>query len=427
MDENENIVVAEEDTETKVSEYKSYKYRWVVLILFMFVGAVTQLVWVTYGTIIDESAGFFAVDELLIILLALIFMVVYIPVNFLACWVIDKLGLKWGTGIGVILTGVFGFLRVFALMGPNYWLLLFFQIMCAIGQPFVMNSFTKLAASWFPQSEKTLATGLGTISLFIGVLIAFLTPPLVVKSYGIDVAITWITWIFGIVALVSMVLYLIFVRNKPPTPPNAYADKTKALAVKGTKSMFKKRDFTLLFVIVAVGGGVFNAISAVLDVIFGYQMNDPQPGIIGALMIGGGIVGAIVFSSLSDYFQKRKLFIIMSMIAGAILIPMLYFITNDIARYVISFLAGLFLIAALPVGLTYGAELTHPLPEETSNGIMMWIGQLVGIVLLGFIMVTDAFDLSGNLMFINIIIITVLFVVGIVLSFLIKDLDAHKI
>ena len=407
------------------SEYKAYKYRWIVLIFFMLVGAVTQLIWVTYGTIIDESAGFFAVDELLIVLLVLVFLVVYIPVNFLACWFIDKFGLKWGTGIGVIITGVFGFLRVFALMGPNYWLLFVFQVMCAIGQPFVLNSFTKLASAWFPQSEKTMASGLGTMSMFIGVLIAFLVPPLVVKNQGIDYAITWITWGFGIVALVSMVLYLIFVRNEPPTPPNAYADKTKALAVEGTRSMFKKKDFNLLFVIILIGAGAFNAISAVLDVIFDYPIGEPQPGIIGALIIGGGTVGAILFSTLSDHFQKRKPFLIMALVAGAILLPLLYFIQSDPARFAISFFLGFFLVSALPIGLTYAAEITHPLPEETSNGIMMWIGQISGIVLLACIMVTDIFNPSGSLMFINIIVIAVLFVVGIVLSIFMKDLDAY--
>ncbi|MHA1441994.1 MAG: MFS transporter [Candidatus Heimdallarchaeota archaeon] len=427
MDENENILTEEEDTKSEVSEYKAYKYRWVVLILFMFVGAVTQLIWVTYGTIIDESAGFFGVDELWIVVLALVFMVVYIPVNFLACWVIDKLGLKWGTGIGVILTGVFGFLRAFALFGPNFWLLLVFHIMCAVGQPFVMNSFTKLASTWFPQSEKTMASGLGTMSLFVGVLIAFLVPPLAVNKYGVGPAITWITWIFGIVALVAMVLYLIFVRNKPPTPPNAYADKTKALAVEGTRSMFKKKDFNLLFVIILIGAGAFNAISAVLDVIFEYPIGAPQPGIIGALIIGGGTFGAFIFSTLSDHFQKRKPFLIMALVAGAILLPLLYFIQIDSARFAISFFLGFFLVSALPVGLTYAAELTYPLPEETSNGIMMWIGQISGIILLACIMVTDIINESGSLMFINIIVLTALFVVGIVLSFFMKDLDAHKL
>ncbi|NHJ49376.1 MAG: major facilitator superfamily domain-containing protein 7 [Asgard group archaeon] len=406
-------------------KYKSYKYRWIVLILFMFAGAITQIIWVTYGTIVDETAGFFSVSEIEILLLALIFMVVYIPVNFLACWVIDKLGLKWGTGIGVILTGVFGFLRVFAVImaTPNYPMLLTFQIMTAIGQPFVLNSFTKLAAAWFPESEKTLASGLGTMSMLIGVLIAFLLPPMLVTRIGIDLTMSWITWSFGIAALVCMVLYLIFVRNKPPTPPNAYADETKTLALKGTRSMFKKRDFNLLFVIFLFGFGSFNAISAVIDVIFDYPIEDPIPGHIGALIIGGGILGAVVISALSDYLRKRKIFIIISMAAGIVLLPIFFFVDVTIVRYIISFFAGFFLISLLPVGLTYAAEITHPLPEETSNGLMMWVGQIGGIVLLGCIMLAE----SSSYMFINFIVMIVLFVASTVLAFLMKDLSAYEV
>lgn len=387
----------------------------------MVAGAMTQIIWVTYGMIIDESANFFVVGEIKILLLAVIFMVAYIPVNFLACWVIDKLGLKWGTGIGVILTSVFGFLRVFADMTRSYVILLIFQIITAIGKPFVLNSFTKVSAEWFPEQEKTLASGLGTMSMLIGVLIAFLIPPLVVGRYGVDSA---ITWSFGIAALVVMVLYLIFVRNKPPTPPNAYADTTKTLALKGTKSMFKNRDFKLLFVIFLLGLGTFNAISAVIDVIFNYGLSEPQPGIIGALIVGGGIIGAVALSALSDHFRKRKLFIIISMAAGVVLLPVFFFVNIYIVRYIISFFAGFFLISLLPIGLTYAAEITHPLPEETSNGLMMWIGQIGGIVLLGCIMLTETLNIS--LMFINFIVMIVLFVIGTVLSFFMKDLDAYE-
>jgi len=417
-----NSKISEDIDKPVDSEYKTYGYRWVVLIIFMLAGATTQIVWVTYGTIIDETAGFFGVGEIEILLLALIFMVAYIPVNFLACWIIDKLGLKWGVGIGVILTGVFGFLRVFAVMSKSYVMLLIFQILPAIGQPFVLNAFTKVAATWFPEQEKALASGLGTMSMLLGVLIAFLIPPFVVNRIGTDAGISWMTWSFGIASLVVMVLYLILIRDKPPTPPNAYADKTKALALKGTRTMFKNRDFSILFVIFLLGFGAFNAISAVIDVIFDYGPTATEPGVIGSLIIGGGIIGAVALSALADYFRKRKLFIIISMASGIALLPVFFFVDVLIIRYITSFFAGFFLISLLPIGLTFAAEITHPLPEETSNGFLMWIGQIGGIVLLGCIMLAE----GSNYMFINFIIISVLFVINTVIAFLMKDLNAYE-
>ncbi|MBN1329042.1 MAG: MFS transporter [Candidatus Heimdallarchaeota archaeon] len=421
----ENIEFANE-SEVKLKlrneiEYKTEPYRWVVLLLFMFIGAMTQVIWITFGGVTTESATFYGVSNFRILMLSLVFMIVYIPMNFPACWFIDKLGLKWGTGIGVILTGVFGFLRA---VTHNYWLVLTFQIMTAVGQPFILNSFTKLAASWFPEKEKTLATGLGTVAMFIGVIVAFLTSPFILGS-GPDYRMDLLLYIYGGIALLAMVLYLIFVKDKPVSPPNAYSDKSKVLATEGTFSLFKKRDFTLLFIILFIGLGAFNAISSVLDIIFNYNEGDPQPGLIGGIMVIGGVIGALVISTLSDKLRKRKIFIIIAMVSGAVFTPMLYFITNDIARYIISFVYGFLLVSALPVGLTYAAEITYPVPEETSNGFMMWIGQIGGIILLVAIMLTDKFNAS--LIFINIAAIIAFFVVGTILSFIMKDLDAHEI
>lgn len=420
IDSNSNLEKTINNSEQP--EFKSYKYRWLVLILFMFVGAMTQVIWVSFVGITTESTIYFAVSENLILLLSVIFMIAYIPVNFLACWVIDKLGLKWGTGIGVILTGVFGFLR--AVVGTNYWLVFVFQLMTAIGQPFVLNSFTKLAATWFPEKERTLATGLGTMALLLGVIIAFVTAQPIIGE-GPNYRMPLLLYIFGGVALLSMALYLIFVKNKPPTPANAYSDKTKVLAIEGTFSMFKKRDFNLLFVILFIGLGAFNAISSVLDIVYDYPDNSPIPGYIGGTMIAGGIIGAILLSSLSDRYKKRKIFIILAMFAGAIFTPILILVPNDIVRFIVAFVFGFFLVSALPVGLTFAAEITYPLTEETSNGLMMWIGQIGGIILLACIMITNIYN--DALMYINIIIIAITFVLGIVISFFMKDLDAYEI
>jgi len=38
------------------------------------------------------------------------------------------------------------------------------------------------------------------------------------------------------------------------------------------------------------------------------------------------------------------------------------------------------LLSAGPVGFQYGAEITHPTPEGTSNGLLLLMGQISGIV-----------------------------------------------
>ncbi len=122
-----------------------YGYRWVVLLLFFFTNVISQILWVTYAPVTSHATKFYSVNEFYIILLSLIFLIVYIPITFLASWLIDKYDFKIGAGIGAILMGIFGFLRFFA--GSNYILVFIFQIGIAIAQPFLLNTITKLSAN----------------------------------------------------------------------------------------------------------------------------------------------------------------------------------------------------------------------------------------------------------------------------------------
>ena len=57
---------------------------------------------------------------------------------------------------------------------------------------------------------------------------------------------------------------------------------------------------------------------------------------------------------------------------------------------------GFFLLAAGPIGFQYGAEVTYPAPEGTTNGLLLMIGQISGIL---FILAMDAFKapLTGSM------------------------------
>jgi MFS family permease len=53
-----------------------------------------------------------------------------------------------------------------------------------------------------------------------------------------------------------------------------------------------------------------------------------------------------------------------------------------------AFIFGFFLLSAGPVGFQYAAEITYPTPEGTSNGLVLLMGQISGII---FILGMDIF------------------------------------
>ena len=155
--------------------FKVYKYRWVMLSVYMLIVIVNQLLWITFAPITTDATRFYGVSDIQIGMLSMCFMIVFIIVSIPASWIIDTYGIRIGVGIGAVLTRVFGMMR--GLAGPNYDMVLIAQIGIAVGQPFLLNAITKMAARWFPLGERATAAGLGTLAMYIGVLVGMLLTP----------------------------------------------------------------------------------------------------------------------------------------------------------------------------------------------------------------------------------------------------------
>src|SRR6266498_1798457 len=192
------------------ASFKVYGYRWAVLLSFMAIIAINQLLWITFAAITSEAMQFYGVTELSIGLLSLSFLVVYLVASFPASWVIDTYGIRVGVGIGAALTGIFGLVR--GLVASDYKLVLVAQIVIAIGQPFILNAVTTVAARWFPIEERATATGLGSLAIYLGILVGLvLTPYLAIQS-GIPSLLVG----YGIVSVVAMLIFFLFIRERPP-------------------------------------------------------------------------------------------------------------------------------------------------------------------------------------------------------------------
>jgi MFS family permease len=116
-------------------QYKVYRYRWVVLAVFMFTNLTIQVLWISYAPITGPAASFYGVTDLQIGFLAMSFMIAFIPLALPVSWVIDTYGFRLAVSIGVLMMGVFGVLR--GLAGDNYTLVLWSTIGIAAAQPFL--------------------------------------------------------------------------------------------------------------------------------------------------------------------------------------------------------------------------------------------------------------------------------------------------
>ena len=355
--------------------FKVYGYRWVVLLAFMFVVAINQLLWITFAPITTDAAHFYGVSDLSIGLLSMCFMIVFIIVSIPASWVIDTYGIRVAVGIGAVLTGIFGMLR--GLVPQNYSLVLISQIMIAIGQPFILNAITTVAARWFPVKERATASGLGSLAAYLGIFLGLTLTPYLTIHYRID----RMLFIYGIISLVPVITFFLFAKERPATPPCPPELDVRSLVFDGFKDTLRNKNFLLLLVIFFVGLGTFNAVTTWIEEMLrprGFSIT--QAGITGGLMIVGGIIGALIIPSLSDRYRRRTIFIVLAILGAILGLIGVTYATSYAFLLMAAFILGFFLLSAGPIGFQYGAEITYPAPEGTSNGLLLLMGQISGIV-----------------------------------------------
>jgi MFS family permease len=355
----------------KDTSYRVYGYRWVVLGVFMLTNLIVQMLWITFAPITGPAAAFYGVTDLQIGWLAMSFMVTYIFLSFPASWVIDTYGFRIAVSIGAVFIAVFSLAR--GLVGANYYLVLACSIGIAIGQPFLMNSWTKVPANWFSINERATAVGLVTLANLLGTALGMVLTPILIEQLSIPT----VQVVFGGIAAFAAVLFIALSREHPVTPPCPPGMEVRSLMLDGLKQIVRSVPFWLFVIVYFVGLGLFNGISTWIENIIrprGFTPTDA--GTMGAVMILGGIIGAVVIPSISDKQHKRQRYMLLGVLLA---IPGLIGVTFATSYWLLllsAFWLGFFLISVAPVGLQYVAEVTYPAPEGTSNGIIQLFGQI---------------------------------------------------
>jgi len=349
---------------------KVYAYRWVVLAVFALVNLAIQILWICYAPVSTLAVKYYGVSQLQIGMLAMVFMIVYIPISIPVSWLIDTLGYRKAVSIGVVIMGVFGLLRAF--FASNFTLVMAATVGIGLAQPFLLNAVSTVAGRWFPIHERATASGLALVASFIGIAIGQVVSPILTLNYGIPTMLM----VFGGLAAASAILFLIFTRDAPPTPPCPPDQVERALVLDGLKSMLKMEDIWLLLYAFLIGMGIFNGVSTWIAAITSPKGFSPtQAGDLGAMLLIGGIVGAIIIPALSDRLRQRKPFLLVGVgLAVPCLIGVIY-ASQYWLMAVFMFMMGFFLNSLAPIGYQYAAEITYPAPEGTSNGLLNLAGQ----------------------------------------------------
>jgi len=378
----------------KGPKYTLYPMRWVICIFFTTSVIASGLAMVGMSAITPIISEIYGVGGITTSMLVLPFIILFIPCIFPANYLIDHHGISipvyWASA--TLLVGAW----IRLLVNTNFNFVIVGQVIMALGQPFMLSAPAKLAALWFGDNERAIATTLGSLAAPIGAVTGFLLPlPLISDSdaekpapHGENVFFRYLL-IQNIIITVLGLPIIFFVRNQPPSPPSSSAAKVlrkkSPNQCRSIGKLFKNIDFIFLLLSFSFIYSIYTTLGAAVGSIsenFGYSTSTNS--IFGTVYIFGGLFGSFLHAFALDKYQKYKL---QYCLIGVGCVISMGAITAAIGQgstlltAILLFFLGLAQLPIIGVSYSFCAELTYPINEALSCGMLQLAGSIFATIL----------------------------------------------
>jgi predicted MFS family arabinose efflux permease len=341
--------------------------RWSILAAYGLLAASTQLLWLTFAPITTQSARVMHVSSGATGDLAIIFPFVYIMLGLPTGRWLDG-SFRRALTTGAALTAVGALVRLAA--PDSFAVQLAGQIVIAAGQPLVLNAITKIAAQHFPKGERATAISIGSVSLFLGILVAMLIGGPLFDAGGMRLLLT----VQAVPALIAAVWMLVALRT-----PATYPDNPSTSVALGW--LRHDRFMWVLAGLLFVGMGIYNAVATWLETILHHFHEGYAAGNLVALMTFAGILGAAILPPIIASKNRRRA--MLSVATGLSAVCFLVIAARHGLGWmgVFLFVEGFVLMTSLPVTLDWSELHAGPERQGGAVGFLMLAGNLGGVVL----------------------------------------------
>ncbi|KAL9988616.1 hypothetical protein ACROYT_G003082 [Oculina patagonica] len=396
--------------------FKVYKRRWYILLIYSICSAVNAVKWNTWSPIQGTSQVVFGWSDTTITLLVawgpIVFIVVFLPMS----WLMDVKGLRVCTLLLAIVNFIAAGLQAIPLSNLQIqtWLVHLGVIFNSIGGPFAMALGPLISAAWFPPHQRTTSTALASLSPYFGAGLAFIISPLLVPDVGnhsstigksidyikirnnmshyqlmyLKEKIMHLMYIeLGATALILLALFVYF-PSKPKLPPSVTATVDRLDFKYGFKCLMHNKQMWLLLFINGVIVGVFSGLTSILDLnLSQFGIGEKNAGWLGFGATMAGIVAGISLSILADRVSRHMKVIQFVLLVGATVCFALFaFMCARIIPYTkavlfLTFiLGGFFTNATVPLFFEMAVETAYPVAEGITSGLLTVSSNVLSLV-----------------------------------------------
>ncbi|XP_055938182.1 feline leukemia virus subgroup C receptor-related protein 2-like isoform X2 [Argiope bruennichi] len=331
-------------------EIKLYKQRYLMLFLFALCSMMNGFTAFQYTVVANIVSCYFDVSLSDVNWTCDVHMVVFLILVFPVMYFMDKNGIKITLVIAAILNFLGSVAQCFTIAPNRFFVVMTCQTLYAIGQVFVLSLPPFIAAVWFGTGEVGLACAMGVFGNQLGVALGFIVPPNILTNNCTEQ--------MTISSELSMIAY-------PMTTIS-----------------------TIILVVIIFGliTGTYFTISTLLNemVLIHFPGEEVIAGTMGALLVFAGMMGSLIIGALLDRTHKYKAISLVVFILSFV-VMLAYTFLIKLEKFWIQFvmftLLGFIMTGYLPAGYDFGAEITYPVPEAMSAGLLNASSQIFSIIL----------------------------------------------
>lgn len=232
---------------------------------------------------------------------------------------------------------------------------------------------------------------------YIGVIIGFALPAVLVRSDESKNKIGNLMLTQAVFCTVVCLLCIVWFKDKPELPPSITASEEREAFCSSLSSCMKNLNFDLINLSSSLLQGAIGALATLLDPITDpYNFSSTDNSVIGIVLIICGIIGSFIIGVEVTLTNKYKLSFFICTLLSLITLVIFTFTLELESLIVTACVIGLFglvVTPCIPISYEYGVEVTYPVDESTSVGLMNTGAQAFGIVMIGigFIFNNDSF------------------------------------
>ena len=395
--ENNNI---ENDNQDKEGIIELNSYRFIIVIIFFFLNFINGVHWVTFASCAAKLGKFYHLNHYMVDAFSLLFMFLYPFGCIPEAYLIDNVSMQIGLTISALCLIVGAGLKIF--INTSIVFAYIGQFLTAIFQPAILNSPGKIAATWFDEKTRTLVTTICCVSNTIGVMFGYIFHVFFIEENTVNPKIWKDSFQYYLIFefIITVIFCLLFIgcmRNKPKFPPSASQNNNKILTLKDSlKKLKEDKNFikvlislTCIVGFINIFGTIFNSYMAL------YKIKDSVATYTAAIANCLGILAALIVGKIIDKSKKYKYAMIVCNIislAAFIITLILMEITNKKYLSIVSFICYTLIISfSVPIytsGMDFVCEITYPVGESISEGVIMSFNQIMGII---GILICDSF------------------------------------